>query len=147
MTVEIWLTTRWFGRGTLSQAIGLGPALVPASPSIKAAAAEQKHDDDDDEKSCHIHDSVSFAGCLAKISPTSGQTWLLVSARAAPIISSTRPALHLGPADRVLNFSGGFFIPSLDLKLGVARGFADRFLHHAFGMLDGSLDAIFVHGR
>ena len=86
MTVEIWLTTRWFGRGTLSQAIGLGPALVPASPSIKAAAAEQKHDDDDDEKSCHIHDSVSFGRMFGYLtSPASERTWLLVPARAAPL--------------------------------------------------------------
>ena len=37
-----------------------GSGLVPASPSIEATAAQQKHDDDDDEKSCHIHDGVSF---------------------------------------------------------------------------------------
>jgi hypothetical protein len=48
----------------------------------------------------------------------------------------------LDPANRVLNFTGGFFIPALDLKLGVARGFADSFLHRAFGLLDRSLDAI-----
>jgi hypothetical protein len=42
-----------------------GPALVPAAPSIEAAAADQKHDDDDDEKSCHIHDGVSFDRTLA----------------------------------------------------------------------------------
>ena len=47
--------------------------LVPASPSIEAAAADQKHDDDDDEKSCHIHDSVSFGRTVGNlISPTSG---------------------------------------------------------------------------
>jgi hypothetical protein len=36
-------------------------ALVPASPSIEAAAADQKHDDDDNEKSCHIHEGVSYS--------------------------------------------------------------------------------------
>ena len=51
----------------------------------------------------------------------------------------------LDPANRVLNFTGGFFIPTLDLKLGVARGFANSFLHRAFGLLDRSLDAIFIH--
>ena len=65
---------------------GADLALVPASPSIEATAAQQKHDDDDDEKSCHIHDGVSFgrmSGYL--ISPAAGRTWLLVTARAAPL--------------------------------------------------------------
>jgi hypothetical protein len=65
---------------------GADSALVPASPSIEATAAQQKHDDDDDEKSCHIHDGVSFgrmSGYL--ISPAAGRTWLLATARAAPL--------------------------------------------------------------
>jgi hypothetical protein len=62
---------------------GADSALVPASPSIEATAAQQKHDDDDDEKSCHIHDGVSFGRYL--ISPAAGRTWLLVPARAAPL--------------------------------------------------------------
>jgi hypothetical protein len=52
----------------------------------------------------------------------------------------------LDPADGVLNFSGSFFIPALDLEFGVTGGFAYSFLHRAFGLLDRSLDAILVHG-
>ncbi len=48
-------------------------------------------------------------------------------------------------ADCVLNLASGLFIPALDLKFGVAGDFADSFLHRAFGLLDRSLDAIFVH--
>src|SRR5208282_5276126 len=71
------------------------PALIPASPSIKAAAAEQKHDNDDDEKSCHIHDGVSFGQTFGNlISPTSRRPWLRIGARAAPTISLWRPALR-----------------------------------------------------
>jgi len=51
----------------------------------------------------------------------------------------------LDPAHRVLNLAGSFFIPALDLKLGVTRGLADSFLHRAFDLLGRSLDAIFVH--
>jgi hypothetical protein len=58
--------------------------LVPASPSIEATAAQQKHDDDDDEKSCHIHDGVSFGRMFGYLI-SSGRTWLLVTARAAPL--------------------------------------------------------------
>ncbi len=65
--------------------IGLVPALIPASSSIEAATPDQKHDDDDDEKSCHIHDGVSFGRTVGNlISPTSGRTWLLIGAGAAP---------------------------------------------------------------
>jgi hypothetical protein len=61
-------------------------ALVPASPPIEATAAQQKNDDDDDEKSCHIHDGVSFGRMFDYlISPASGRTWLLVTAPAAPL--------------------------------------------------------------
>jgi hypothetical protein len=65
---------------------GADSALVPASPSIEATAAQQKHDDDDDEKSRHIHDGVSFGRMFGYlISPAAGRTWLLVTARAAPL--------------------------------------------------------------
>ena len=100
---------------------GADSALVPASPPIEATAAQQKHDDDDDEKSCHIHVGVSFGRMFGYlISPAAGRTWLLFTARAAPLFLQRFPHCILDPTDRVLNFSGGFFIPSLDLKLGVA---------------------------
>jgi hypothetical protein len=50
----------------------------------------------------------------------------------------------LDSADSVLNFAGSSFISALDLKLGVAGGFAYSFFHSAFGPLDRSFDAIFV---
>ena len=60
-------------------AIIWAPALIPASPPIKATAAEQKHDNDDDEKSCHIHDAVSFGRTVGNlISPTSRRTGCLL---------------------------------------------------------------------
>ena len=72
---------------------GADSALVPASPSIEATAAQQKHDDDDDEKSCHIHDGVSFGRMFGYL--ISRGTNLVARHRAGrAIISLTRPALH-----------------------------------------------------
>ena len=67
-----------------------GSGLVPASPSIEATAAQQKHDDDDDEKSCHIHDGVSFGRMFGYLISN-----LVARHRAGcAIISLTRLALH-----------------------------------------------------
>ena len=52
----------------------------------------------------------------------------------------------LDPADRVLNFAGSYFVPTLDIKLGVTRGLAHSFFHSALGLFDGSFDAISVRG-
>jgi hypothetical protein len=52
----------------------------------------------------------------------------------------------LDASDCVLNFASRFFVPTLDLKLGVTGGLAHSFFHSAFGLFDGSFDAIFVHG-
>jgi hypothetical protein len=54
------------------------------------------------------------------------------------------PQSVLDSADCVLNFAGSFFIPALDFKHGVTGGLAYSFFHSAFGLLDRSLDAIFV---
>jgi hypothetical protein len=52
----------------------------------------------------------------------------------------------LDASDRVLDFAGSFFVPTLDLKLGVTGGLAHSFFRSAFGLFDGSFDTIFVHG-
>jgi hypothetical protein len=42
------LSVLFLCRAGRRRAYGWAPALVPASPSIKATAAKQKHDDDND---------------------------------------------------------------------------------------------------
>ena len=62
------------------------------------------------------------------------------------LLRQSVPQGVLDASDRVLNFASSFFVPTLDLKLGVTGGLAHSFFHGAFGLFDGSFDAIFVHG-
>jgi hypothetical protein len=123
------------------------PLLVPSSPSIESAAADQKNDDDKDEKSCHIHDCASFGQTFGNLTaPTCGRIWCSLARGLRGLFLQSVPQGVLDASDRVLNFAGSLFVPTLDLKLGVTGGLAYSFFHSAFGLFDGSFDAIFVHG-
>ena len=50
----------------------------------------------------------------------------------------------LGPADRVLDFSGSFVRRAFGLQLGIAGHFADRFFNGALDLLGRAANSVFV---